>query len=93
MDNDAMARGTPLAVAARLGVGRNDRLAILGHTLAIDFAVTVGTMITNLRTAEGQRPYTCRLLDDEQRKCAFGSCDKRVIERQGHERLHDGGQP
>jgi hypothetical protein len=26
-------------------------------------------------------PYSCRLLDDEQRKCAFGSCDARTIKR------------
>ena len=26
-------------------------------------------------------PYSCRQLYDEQRKCAFGSCDKRVIDR------------
>jgi hypothetical protein len=25
-----------------------------------------------------ERPYSCRLLDDEQRKCAFGSCDART---------------
>jgi hypothetical protein len=31
-----------------------------------------------------QRPYSCKLLDDEQRKCSFGSCDKRTVER-----LHD----
>jgi hypothetical protein len=24
-------------------------------------------------------PYSCRLLYDEEKKCAFGSCDKRVV--------------
>ena len=38
-------------------------------------------------------PYSCRLLYDEQRKCAFGSCDKRVIERLTKECLRDGGRP
>jgi hypothetical protein len=40
-----------------------------------------------------QRPYSCRLLDDEQRKCAFGSCDKRTVERLRKECLRDGGRP
>jgi hypothetical protein len=38
-------------------------------------------------------PYSCRLLYDEQKKCAFGSCDKRVIERLTKECLRDGGGP
>jgi hypothetical protein len=32
------------------------------------------------------------LTDDEQRKCAFGSCDKRVVERLTRECLRDGGR-
>ena len=40
-----------------------------------------------------QRPYSCRLFDDEQRKCAFGSCDKRTVERLRDECLRDGGRP
>jgi hypothetical protein len=28
-----------------------------------------------------QRPYSCRLVDAAERKCAFGQCDKREIER------------
>jgi hypothetical protein len=38
-------------------------------------------------------PYSCRLLYDEQRKCAFGSCDKHTIERLRKECLRDGGRP
>jgi hypothetical protein len=38
-------------------------------------------------------PYSCRLLYDEQRKCAFGSCDKRTVERLRLECLRDGGRP
>jgi hypothetical protein len=40
-----------------------------------------------------QRPYSCRLLDDAQRQCAFGACDKRVIDRLTKECLRDGGRP
>jgi hypothetical protein len=38
-------------------------------------------------------PYSCRLLYSEQKKCAFGSCDKRVIERLTKECLRDGRRP
>jgi hypothetical protein len=39
-------------------------------------------------------PYSCRLLNDEQRKCAFDPrCDKRVVERLTKECLRDGGRP
>ena len=37
-------------------------------------------------------PYPCRLLWDEQRKCAVGECDKRVIARLRRECLRDGGR-
>jgi hypothetical protein len=37
--------------------------------------------------------YSCRLLYDEQKKCAFGSCDKRTVERLHNECLRDGGRP
>jgi hypothetical protein len=39
------------------------------------------------------RPYSCRLYDDAQRKCAFGQCDAREIERLRKECLRDGGRP
>ena len=39
------------------------------------------------------RPYSCRLLDDEQRKCAFGACDARTLDRLRKECLRDGGRP
>ena len=42
---------------------------------------------------ENQRPFSCRLLTDEQKKCAFGSCDQRTIERLKRECLRDGGSP
>jgi len=40
-----------------------------------------------------QAPYSCRLLYDEERKCGFGSCDARVVERLRKECLRDGGRP
>ena len=43
--------------------------------------------------AQQEPPYSCRLLYDEQRKCAFGSCDPRTIERLKRECLRDGGRP
>jgi hypothetical protein len=36
--------------------------------------------------------YSCRLLYDEQKKCAFGSCDKRTMERLRNECLRAGGR-
>jgi len=39
------------------------------------------------------RPYSCRLLDEAERKCAFGMCDKRELERLRKECLRDGGRP
>jgi hypothetical protein len=40
-----------------------------------------------------ERPYSCRLLDDAERKCAFGACDQRERERLRRECLRDGGRP
>jgi hypothetical protein len=55
---------------------------------------SIGSGDIMLATAEPpQRPYSCRLLDDEQRKCAFGSCDARTVDRLRKECLRDGGRP
>jgi hypothetical protein len=40
-----------------------------------------------------RRPYSCRLLDDAERKCAFGACDRREIDRLRKECLRDGRRP
>ena len=45
------------------------------------------------REKEQSAPYTCRQLYDEQKKCAFGSCDVRVIERLKNDCLREGGRP
>jgi hypothetical protein len=56
-------------------------------------------MVAALQLAEtgGQRrpePYSCQLLRDEQRKCAFNAqCDRRPVERLRNECLRDGGNP
>jgi hypothetical protein len=45
-------------------------------------------------TASGTRrphPISCRLLSDEQRKCAFGSCGVQVLERLRRECVRDSG--
>jgi len=49
-------------------------------------------MQIGLPRADSQRPYSCRLYDDEQRKCAFGSYDARTVERLKHSCLRDGGR-
>src|SRR4051812_1218652 len=38
------------------------------------------------------RPYSCRLLDEAKRKCAFGICDMREMDRLRKECLRDGGR-
>ena len=38
-------------------------------------------------------PYSCQLLYAEQKKCAFGACDQRTIERLKRECRRDGGRP
>jgi hypothetical protein len=43
--------------------------------------------------AAAERPYSCRLLDDAERACAFGQCDQRERERLRKECLRDGGRP
>ena len=40
-----------------------------------------------------ERPYSCRLYDDEQKKCASGTCDNQTAERLKNECLRDGGTP
>jgi hypothetical protein len=44
-------------------------------------------------SAPREAPYSCRELYSDQKKCAFGSCDKRVVERLTKECLRDGGRP
>jgi hypothetical protein len=58
--------------------------------LALSAATALGAWAAPPR----EPPYSCRLLYDEQKKCAFDPhCDKRVIERLTKECLRDGGRP
>jgi hypothetical protein len=55
---------------------------------------TVTALLALLLLAAAPVPYSCRLLYDEQKKCAFDQhCDRRVIERLTRECLRDGGRP
>jgi hypothetical protein len=56
-------------------------------------AAALAGAVPAIAAPEQGRPYSCRLLDDEQRKCAFGQCDARTIERLRKECLRDGGRP
>ena len=55
------------------------------------------TLITDRSPARAAQqhlpPISCRRLHDEQKKCAFGGCGRRVVERLRRECLHDGGRP
>jgi hypothetical protein len=50
-----------------------------------------------MQMAQAQRqkptPYSCELYYEEQKKCAFGSCDKQTLARLKNECLRDGGRP
>jgi hypothetical protein len=63
--------------------------AILGAALALLAAASPA--LAAAPAPEG--PYSCRLLDDAARKCAFGACDQRERERLTKECLRDGGRP
>jgi hypothetical protein len=67
--------------------------AKLVHGFAELRADIVAQTTAVIAQVESQRPYSCRLLTDEQKKCAFGSCDQRVVERLKRECLRDGGRP
>ena len=66
-----------------------------GIKAAVSALLAVAAAISAPACAAGpeQRPYSCRLLDDEQKKCAFGSCDARTLDRLRKECLRDGGRP
>jgi hypothetical protein len=60
-------------------------------TIACLLALAVSPAIA--AQPEPQRPYSCQLLDDAQRQCAFGQCDQRLLDRLWRECLRDGGRP
>ena len=63
--------------------------AILGAALAL----LAGTGPALAAPPAPERPYSCRLLDDAERKCAFGACDQRERDRLIKQCLRDGGRP
>jgi len=67
--------------------GRDAAMAVL--LLALMLAVTPA----HGAEQSPQRPYSCRLYDDEQKKCAFGSCDQQTVQRLKRECLRNGGRP
>ena len=68
--------------------------AVLGLIMALVTVIFVLVAITSIRAEEARRePYSCRLHQDEQKKCAFGSCDARTVERLKRECLRDVGRP
>jgi len=78
---------------------RTTRLQVYGDRIRTPLKVVVLllgllALAPIVQAAEQKREsYSCQLHHDEQRKCAFGSCDKRTLERLRNECLRDGGTP
>jgi hypothetical protein len=60
---------------------------------ALALAAAFPALAADTSGAPPREPYSCRLFADEQKKCAFGSCDQRTIERLKRECIRDGGRP
>jgi len=71
----------------------NTVLIILAGILMVAVALLMSCAAAAQTIPPPIRPYSCRLLDDAERKCAFGQCDKREIDRLRKECLRDGGRP
>lgn len=64
------------------------------HQALMVSALALGVAFSVTQCAKADEPpYSCRLLYAEQKKCAFGSCDKRTLERLRDECLRAGGRP
>ena len=61
--------------------------------LALALALALVAAVPATAAEPEHQPYSCRLLDDEQRKCSFGSRDARTLNRLRKECLRDGGRP
>ena len=83
-DNQIPAKRPPWVRNTRLWASREQAVTIFALALT---AMPVLAPLAN----ENQRPFSCRLLADEQRKCARESCDQQAIERLKRECLRDGG--
>jgi hypothetical protein len=73
--------------------GRSARYSGLPAMLLVLMIAAAISAPAHGASADQARPYSCRLLDDEQKKCAFGACDARAIDRLRKECLCDGGRP
>jgi len=66
---------------------------VSAFALALAFSMMTALSVS-AQPPEPREPYSCRLLYDEQRKCAFNpKCDNRVVEWLKRECLSDGGRP
>jgi len=54
-----------------------------------DVALALFAAVPDRANEPPQRPYSCRLYDNEQKKCALGSCDHRTVDPL----KRDGGRP
>jgi len=65
----------------------------LGVLIVLALGLLFAVLLHYLPPAHGaepqQRPYSCRVLAEEQRKCTVGPCNKRAIERLGKECRRD----
>ena len=56
-------------------------------------ALLLASASSAIAQQQHEPPYSGRLYYDEQKKCAFASCDARTVERLKRECLRDGGRP
>jgi hypothetical protein len=65
--------------------------AIIGGAL-LGVLVMAPALLAIWEEAHRSSPNSCRQLDSVERKCAYGSCDRRMIERLTKECLRASGQ-
>ena len=65
--------------------------AIIGGVL-LGVLVMAPALLAIWEEAHRSSPNSCRQLDSVERKCAYGSCDRRMIERLTKECLRASGQ-
>jgi hypothetical protein len=67
--------------AASEKANRTMRCIVSALLLAVSLAGAMSPAIA--APPEQGRPYSCRLYDDAQRQCGFGSCDQRLLAQPG----------
>ena len=69
-------------------------LAVLcGVMMAFLAGVGLSGQLGQIDPSTPKRSYSCRRYDAEQKACALGTCDNRIVERRKDECLQDGGTP